>query len=58
MARKSGQVRQKSEAEQSRGKDVGKECGAPRGKCAAKGGVIWRKGRADNAEVGRQWRRI
>ena len=48
MARKSGQVRQKSEVEQSRGKDVGEECGAPREKCAAKGGVIWWKRGTDN----------
>ena len=58
MARKSGQVKQKSEVEQSREKDVGEECGMPRGKYTAKGGIIWRKGRADNAEVGRKWRGI
>jgi len=39
VARKSSQVRQKSEVEQSRGKDVREECGTPRGKCAAKGGM-------------------
>ena len=43
-------------AEQGRGEDIGEECGAPRGKCAAKGriweGVIWRKRRTYNL-VGR-----
>jgi len=36
VARKSGKVRQESKAEQSRREDVGEECGAPRGECAAK----------------------
>jgi len=58
VARKSSKVRQELEAEQSRKEDVREEYSMPRGKCIAKGGVIWRKGRADNAEVGRQWRRI
>jgi len=40
VARKSSQIRQKSEAEQSRGKDVGKECSAPREKYTAKGRII------------------
>jgi len=44
VARKSSEVRQESEAEQSRRKDIGEECSAPRGKCAAKGRIIWRKG--------------
>jgi len=58
VARKSSKVKQKSKAEQSKGEDVGEKCGTPRGKCAAKGGVIWRKRRADNVEMGRQRRRI
>jgi len=58
VARKSGKVRQELKAEQSRREDVREEYNTPRGKCAAKGGVIWRKERADNAEVRRQQRRI
>jgi len=54
VARKSSKVRQESEAKQSRRENVGEEYGTPRGKCTAKGGVIWKKGRADNAEVVRQ----
>jgi len=42
VARKSGQIRQESEAEQGGRKDVGEECGAPRGKCAAKR-KFWRR---------------
>jgi len=45
------QIRQESEIEQSRAEDVGEERGAPRGKCTAKGEVIWRERRTDNAEV-------
>ena len=52
MTRKSGQIRQKPEAEQSRRKNIKKECSVPRGKCAAKGkfwrGVIQRKRGANN----------
>jgi len=44
VARKSGKIRQESEAEQSRAEDVGEECGAPRGKCAAKGGSYGGRG--------------
>jgi len=44
VARKSGKVRQESKAEQSRREDIGEECGAPRGKCAAKGGSYGGRG--------------
>jgi len=44
VARKSGKVRQESEAEQSRREDVGEEYGMPRGKCAAKGGSYRERG--------------
>jgi len=52
VARESGQIRQESETEQSRAEDVREERSVPRGKCAAKGRVIWRERRTDNAEVG------
>jgi len=58
VTRKDSETRQKSKTEQGRRKDVREERGVPRGKCAAKGRIIWRKGGADNAEVGRQWERI
>jgi len=47
MAEKGSEIRQKSEVEQSRGKDAGEECSASTGKCAAKRGlgrrILWRK---------------
>ena len=51
MARKGGKTRQKLEAEQDRGKNVGEKCGTSGGKCAAKRReIIWRKGGTNNVE--------
>ena len=51
MARKGGKARQKPEAEQDGGKNVGEKCGVPGGKCAAKRReIIWRKGGTNNVE--------
>jgi len=54
VAKKGSKTRQKLEAEQNRGEDIGEECGIPRGKRAAKGRiwrrVIWRKRGTNNLE--------
>ena len=50
MARKSSEIRQESEAELNRRKDIGEECSAPRGKCIAKRRIVWGKRGANNME--------
>ena len=58
MARKSSEIRQKPKAKQGRGKNVGEECGMPRGKYTAKRRkIIWGKRGTNNVENGRRIQR-
>jgi len=58
VAGKSGETRQKPKAEQGRRESIGKEYGAPRGKCAAKRRkIIWGKRGTNNVENRRRVQR-